>query len=348
MFELLGMIATAQHRANLSAATDAALLEMVAERSAPERLARRAVLDDKRRGEHVTATTVAPSPFVSTVATRKVGRGKKGPRVTVTRRGKVWTVGDSRALDDQTTRNGRVPRVVIAHAIDELRAGNRFGHVDGDALAALTTRLYDVPELIGTDSWSWSQSTPEIPSSGAAVLAAQTCGITAGIAPMVDRALLPDVPLGHVRKPRQWPTRRRVTMPRARQSDPLPREHVQRGVWTWEHVTELPAGTDDAATIWHGHRKVTRGESKTRPRHAVNGPRDAFLIADDVNLADALASLAAVVKDDGAGRYTWRVVDTDTHGRITVDKRGRVSVVGAGFEVRQADTLDALRRKLAH
>ena len=115
----------------------------------------------------------------------------------------------------------------------------------------------------------------------------------------------------------------------------------------WWHVIELPAGADDASVMFLGHRRVTRGASKTRPTRATVTYRDSFAISRDAELADALASLASVVQSDGAGKYRWRVVDTDTAGTITVDKRGRMSIMGAGYTVRQCATLDALRKRLA-
>jgi hypothetical protein len=319
-----------------------------------------ALLDPTRRGDADTYTTAAPSPFVATTSARKVKRGKKGTSTTITTRGQVWTVGDSQALDDQLTRNGRVPRVVISHAIDELRNGSRFGHVDGDKLAALTTRLYDIPELIGTDHWSWSQSTPEIPSSGAAVLAAQTCGLSGGAVPMLDLALAPEYkcadddprwfPTSWPRKPhmRRQTTRLRLPAIRARKADPAPYEHVLRGVWTWEHVRECVAPSADPSHMFLGHRLVKRGDTAARPRGATVTYRDSFVIDPSADLAESLASIASIVRDDGPGKYRWRVDGTDAAGTMTVDKRGRVSIIGAGYEIRQATSLDAVRRHLAY
>ena len=333
--------------------TDALLTPVVIERRrvATERALASAHLDLTRRGEAITYATPAPSPFVATTSDRKIKRGKKGATVTVTRRGRVLVVGDSSALDDQDTRNGRVPRVVIAHAIDALRGHNRLGHVDGDALARLTSALYDIPDLIGTDHYSWSEATPEIPIADVASLVTHTCGITAGIAPAVDSALMPTTWARAPRPTRQHVTRRRVNAPRKRKSDPAPRENVVLGdpalcPWrAWFLVTELPAGADDAGAMFIGHRRVTRGENVRTTRRATF--RDSFVIARDAVLPDALASLASVVQSDGAGKYRWRVVDTDTAGTITVDKRGRVSITGAGYAIRQCATIDALRKRLA-
>ena len=306
-----------------------------------------AILDPRTRGESVTYTRPAPTPFTATVSTRKVRRGKKGTSTTITGpRGKVWVVGDSsqgRTIGDAA----RIPAVVVQHAIDELRRGNRYGHVDGDALAALTTRLYDVPDLIGTDHWSWSAATVEIPSSGAAVLAAQTCVITAGISPRVDSFTMPR---GEHRKPRNvrtMPPRRRVTMPRRRTADPTPREHVVRGVWTWEHVIELPAGADDAAHMFHGFRKVRRGDTAHSRRRTAQPARDSFVIDETADVIDAVTSLAAIVRDDGKGKYGFRTADGTYVGTISVDARARFSVTGIGEPVRQCRTVDALRAKLA-
>jgi len=308
-----------------------------------------ALLDPMTRGESVSYTRPAPSADVATRSTKRTKRTKKGASVTVGARGRVWTVGDSQAHDDQTTRTGRVPRSVISHAIDELRRGNRYGHVDGDALAALTTRLYDIPDLIGTDHWSWSQATVEIPSSGAAVLAAATCGITAGIAPAVDAATMPRGEWRHPRNMRTMPTRRRVTMPRKRAADPIPREHVVMGApWrTWHHVIELPAGADRPDHMWHGHRLVTRGATVRTVRREATAPRESFVIDDGADIVDAVAALAAVVQDDGRARYGWRVADGSAIGTITVDKRSRLSVTGIGEPIRQCATVDALRKRLA-
>jgi hypothetical protein len=344
-----------------TATDDASLAYVMLERRrvATERALATAHLAFDRRGDAETYTTSAPSPFVATVSERKVKRGKKGTTTTITARGRSWVAGDSQALDDQTTRSGRVPRVVISHAIDALRDGARFGHVNGDQLAALTTRLYDVPALIGSDQWSWSEATPEIPSSGAAVLAAQTCGLSGGTVPMLDLALAPEYrcadadprwfPTAWPRKPhlRRHAARLRLPVPRARQSDPVPRETVRRGVWTWEHHAELVAPAADPAYMWHGHRVVKRGETVRKNGNAAATYRDAFVISHNLDLRDALASLASVVADDGKGKYRWSVEGTDIAGTLTVDGRGRVSVIGAGIEIRQASTLDAVRKQLA-
>jgi hypothetical protein len=315
-----------------------------------------ALLDPSRRGDAETYTTAAPSPFVATTSERKVKRTKKGQSTKITRRGRVWTVGDSQALDDQTTRNGRVPRVVISHAIDELRNGARFGHVNGDALAALTTRLYDVPALLGSDQWSWSEATPEIPSSGAAVLAAQTCGLSGGMSPLLDAVLAPEYrcevddprwfPTSWPRKPhmRRHAARLRLSVPRRRKLDPVPVETVERGLVRWHHVTECVAPSADAATMWHGHRLVTRGATSGHAHRPTVTYRDAFRV---VSVHD-LASVADVVRDDGPAKYRWTVADSDASGVLTVDKQSRVSIVGAGYDIRQVRTADALRKRLAH
>lgn len=349
----LALVATLQHRANLHAATDSAIAATIADRVSPNRLTRAAVLDPRRRGESIAYTAPAPSPFTATTSERRVKRGKKGPSVTVTRRGRVLVVGDSTALDDQTTRSGRVPRRVISHAIDALRDHNRLGHVDGDALARLTTALYDIPELIGTDHYSWSEATPEIPVSDVAALVTHTCGLTAGIAPAVDALTMPTTWARAPRPTRQHATRRRIAVPRKRAADPAPREHVvlsdRLSPWRqWFRVVELPAGADDTAHMFVGHRRVKRGAADSHAKHATVTYRDSFVIARDADLRDALASLASVVQSDGAGKYRWRVVDTDTAGTITVDKRARVSVLGAGYAIRQCATIDALRKRLAN
>lgn len=310
-----------------------------------------------RRGESESYTTPAPSWYVATVSDRKVKRGKKGTSTTITYRGRVAVVGDSRALDDQTTRTGRIPRVVVSHAIDELRGRNRFGHVDGDKLAALTTRLYDIPALIGSDHWSWSEATPEVPSSDSAILAAQTCGLSGGAVPMLDAAVGPEYrcadgdprwfPTSYPRKPhlRRHTARLRLPMPRKRKSDPVPRETVRRGVWTWEHHAELVAPTGDPSRVFHGHRVVTRGETVKRARAAT--VRESFVIGVDQDLVHVLPNLASTVRDDGAGRYAWRVDGTDVRGLLTIDKRGRMSITGLSSPVRQCQTVDALRKRLA-
>lgn len=318
-----------------------------------------ALLDSTRRGESETYTTPAPSWYVSTVSDRKVSRGKKGTQTTITYRGRVAVVGDSAAHDDQTTRNGNVPRVVISHAIDELRGHSRFGHVDGDKLAALTTRLYDVPALIGSDHWSWSEATPEIPSSGSAVLAAQTCGLSGGAVPMLDAAVGPEYrtadgdtrwyPTGYARKHhlRTHSTRLRLPVPRKRKSDALPLEHVVlASPWrAWMHVQECIAPTADSARVFHGHRVVTRGETVKRNRATVI--RESFIIAREADIAHVLPNIAATVVDDGKAKYGWRVDGTDIAGVLTIDARKRMSVTGLAEPVRQCVTVDALRKRIA-
>ena len=314
-------------------------------RIATERALASKHLDMTRRGEAVSYATPAPSPFVSTVSDRKIKRGKRGPSVTVTRRGRVLVVGDSTALDDQDTRNGRTPRVVISHAIDELRRGNALGHVDGNALARLTTALYDIPDLIGTDHYSWSEATPEIPVADVAALVTHTCGISAGINPRVDAFAMPAAEWRAPRPIAQHVTRRRLTVPRPRKSDPAPRETVGivcDAVRSWYHVTELPAGADQSGAMFHGHRLIKRGETVKRARATVY--RDSFVVTS----ADDVATLAAIVMHDGAGKYRWHVAgDATAGGVVTVDKRGRVSVTGPGYAVRQCATVDALRKRLA-
>jgi hypothetical protein len=323
---------------------------------------RAAILDQLARGGDATSYTgPEPSPFVATVSERRTGRNRKGTTTKVTRRGKVWVVGDSTALDDQTTRNGRIPRVVISHAIDQLRTGNRYGHADdlptgnrlghadGDALARLTTTLYDVPELIGTDHYSWSEATPEIPTADARLLAVHRCGISGGLSPLLDSAIAPEYrtddndsrwfPSGystpvHVA---QHVARTRVTQPRRRATDPIPADH------------EIVSGADDPAYMFVGHRKVLRGSTVREQRKSSSKSskvRETFEVPNDSNVRENVAYLAATVQHDGPGTYAWRTVDGLLSGRITVDKRKRMSLTGA-FVVRQCATTTALVRRLA-
>jgi len=319
----------------------------------------RAILDPRTRGESISYTRPAPSPFVATVSGRKVTRGKRGTSTTITTRGRVLVVGDSTAIDDQTTRTGRVPRVVISHAIDALRDHNRYGHVDGDRLAALTSRLYDVPDLIGTDHWSWSGAV-EIPSSGAAILSRHRTGISGGMSPLLDAAIGPEYrtrdddpawfPAGypapvHIRR---HATRVRISTPRGRKLDAAqPSTRVilagknGRGT-SWWTVSTLRAGTDRPGTVFIGFDRVTRGETVKNERRAVI--RDTFVV-DSVG---DVPTLAAIVADDGPGRYVWTLADGTDSGIVTVDKRGRLSITSdSGIVVRQCRTIDALRRRVA-
>jgi len=318
-----------------------------------------AILNPATRGESIAYTRPAPSPFTATVSGRRTTRGKKGTTTTITTRGRVYVVGDSHAIDDQTTRTGRIPRVVISHAIDALRDGNRLGHVDGDRLASLTTRLYDVPELIGTDHWSWSNAV-EIPSTGAAVLSRHRCGISGGMSPTLDAAVAPEYrtrdddpawyPAGYpvTVTMRRFPSRVRVSTPRGRRNDPVqPTTRVilaganGRGS-SWWTVETLRAGTGDDRTAFVGYDRITRGDTVKSQRRAV--VRETFTVSS----VDDVPTLAAVVQSDGPGRYVWHAVDDDDRGTITVDKRSRVSVTSdSGIVVRQCRTIDALRRRIA-
>jgi hypothetical protein len=94
--------------------------------------------------------------------------------------------------------------------------------------------------------------------------------------------------------------------------------------------------------MFHGHRLIKRGDTVKRARATVY--RDSFVVSS----ADDVATLAAIVIGDGQGKYRWHVAgDATAGGIVTVDKRGRVSVTGPGFAVRQCATVDALRKRLA-
>jgi len=310
--------------------------------------------------DHTADVYVDVDWHAATSSGKKVTRGKRGTSTTITTRGRVVVVGDSHAFDDSLL-TPRVPRVVVAHAIDALRAGNRLGHADGNALARLTDRLYgdDIPALIGTDHYGWSEASPEIPMDAHALqaLIVTTSGLSGGADHALDSFASPRGHGNHygaltayTRKARTFPLRRRVNVPRERVSDAKPRErytlrtdhHAAYGTRsTIYRVTELRGGADNDAALFVGNRRVARGATV----HGKRSTRSAIVETFTVDTLAALATVAASLKSIGAARYAWQCGSAT--GTLTVDKRGRVSIVGNGVEIRQATSLATLRKRLA-
>ena len=296
----------------------------------------------------------------ATASGKRVTRGKTGTSTTITTRGRVVVVGDSHAFDDELL-TPRVPRVVVSHAIDELRTGNRFGHVDGNALARLTDRLYgdSIPALIGTDHYGWSEASPEIPMDSHALqaLIVTTVGLSGGADRTLDTFAAPRGHGAHYgtltaykRKGRTFPRRTRVHVPRERKTDVKPRtrfvlrtdHHAAYGatsnVWC---AVEVRGSGDDDTTMFVGYRRVARGATVHGKRTSRTAIVETFTVRTMVELATVAASLRSI----GAARYGWQCGSAT--GTMTVDKRGRVSIVGNGVEIRQTTSLATLRKLLA-
>lgn len=312
-----------------------------------------------------------PSWHTSATSARKVTRNKRGTSTVVTSRGRVHVVGSSDWTLAQATHIGNVPASVAKHAIDTLREHNRFGHVDGDALARLTDRLYgsDIPALIGTDHYGWSEATPEIPMDTTALqaLIVTTAGLSGGASATLDGAV---APRGHGRhngtltayrrKMPTFPIRTRVSSLKPRKADDNGRTrftiigrgygpHNDNDVAHNAHGTrsaiwrtiEVRGATGEPGTFYIGRRKVEQSGTL----HGSRVARSTIVETFTIDALPELATIAASLIGIGPARYAWQTGTAS--GTLTVDKRRRVSVVGDGVTIRQATSLKTLRRKLA-
>jgi len=184
-----------------------------------------------------------------------------------------------------------------------------------------------------------------------------TAGLSGGASPTLDAFAAPRGHGSHYgaltayrRKSRTFPLRSRVSVPRERVSDAKPRErytlrteqHAAYGTRStvWRAI-EVRGSADNDAALFVGNRRVARGATI----HGKRSTRSAIVETFTVDTLIALATIAASLRSIGAARYAWQCGSQS--GTMTVDKRGRVSIVGNGVEIRQATSLATLRKRLA-
>ena len=268
---------------------------------------------------------------------------------------------------------GRVPAIVMQHALANVRQTAHGS--DGDALAAIADMWCkaageDLPALIGTERYAWSESgTMPVDPAIIASIARTRSGISAG----ADHAL--DVFTGasvtHKHRGKRWGSRLRVA-PMVQRSGEHPRRYVMRGAnrgtnhitgehmsSCWWHVHELPAIAHDGEHAFMGHGAMAVRPATTRQVREANA-RDT--LSESFALADRIATLAAAGDSDAtatamreaidmarkvhkSGRFGWST--HDARGVFTISVKGRVGVSGDGVRVSGARTAKAAAAAMA-
>jgi len=290
----------------------------------------------------------APAPDyydgVRHTVTRK--RSRKGTTTTtVARRGTAFVIGSEchPAGNDgrYTMASSRVVLPVARRLIEQSTRQGVQGR-DGIGLARLASSAYDIDPLIGSDAESWSEVIP-------ADVCAQDIDRMRTYARHVHGETL------RAQRVTRHATRYALPMPRKRDADPTPREHVEHlptadvDARQWWKVIEHRGAADDTMMIFMGHRKVKRGPTQASLRKA-RVYLESVIIREADDLPTVLAQYVATLPKGSAARWAWE--GTGITGTVTVSAGGRYNVRGT-FDgasiivVRSARTSTAVARQVA-
>lgn len=295
---------------------------------------------------------------------KRTTRSKGRTSTRVTGRGELSTLAGAREAHSDA---GRVPMAVVDHALDNVR---ETAHgADGDALAQLADRWAhaigaDLPALIGTERYAWSEA-GTMPTDPAilASIATTTCGITGGVHHGADVALMGPA-IVRKRKRATFPARlsagtyvRRATDPRGKRTR-YGRRNVRPDVWhdpvtetvrprlRWD-VIALPAIGHDPDRMFIGHGPdIARGEStRDKRKRTARAVRES--VCTDRPIVDTIRATVehAQRSADPVGRWEWHAAD-DARGVVTISARGAMGVSGHGLRVRSARTIGALLKNV--
>lgn len=283
---------------------------------------------------------------------KRTTRNKGRTTVRVTGRGELSTLIGAREAHRDA---GRVPMAVVDHALES--ALETAHGTDGDALARLADRWAhaigaDLPELIGTERYAWSQAGTMPTDPGViASLVTTTVGISGGYAPTLDRVTAHPATVRPPRKPRPYPTRLRIGAYRQRSADPVGtttvhgRRNIRPDIWRdpvtekvrprlrWNVTTLSSLADDDRMFIGHGPM-VPRGETVREARKGPTIPVRDSLRSETLGPADMISeTIAAAQRSDHAwGRWEWHAAD-DSRGAVTIAQSGRYGISGSGIRV---------------